>query len=549
MEQRNFLAIIITVIWLFMATSYFIYSINNKEVTESVDVSSDIHLGSPIEKNIDSKEIEVNELNDNSVKNEVDETTFTSVLNIYDQEGEKINNPDLECVVTELSGKVIKRSKIQNNTCIFSDLRVSDLYKVKVIWSEGDKEANIVDAVISQNSKVLNVNVDYDENLLIAKADPVVVSTTTEEGECAGGYIIEDQNEGNIDDEKDIKQILLKSDKQYTRIEISTYDENFNISNAPLYLYFKDKETLSMLMIRAYQKKFEILWENDEHPGLYDRLKYAGVPKIEGNSYKMIFLDKFIHREGQNSFYFWYYNMDVKERVPDVENALINYSDIWSEDIYSCYKNEQDSKIENSDFVCQDQDGGKDYYQKSFISGLYPSGNIRYGEVSRGTDFCMTGNKDGYLFENYCDGVYRMTEQYLCPYGCSDGVCLPEDYEVEISIEKIDFVDKELNVLSPHVGKDTIYNFIPTIKNVGSEIMNLRNIKYEIYFDGNDNPSAIGLCYDKEKFLSLGQINTCDVINKGGYGNSVGQHYAMLKFFNKNNDNSLGEKLILFNIY
>ena len=62
--------------------------------------------------------------------------------------------------------------------------------------------------------------------------------------------------------------------------------------------------------------------------------------------------------------------------------------------------------------LCIDTDGGRNYYQQSFIGTQYWNS----------TEQCQ-GN---YILESYCNNQGNLTqESYLCPNGCRDGACIP----------------------------------------------------------------------------------------------------------------------------
>lgn len=70
--------------------------------------------------------------------------------------------------------------------------------------------------------------------------------------------------------------------------------------------------------------------------------------------------------------------------------------------------------------TCQDNDGGINYqiYGEVKICNQ----NSQGGSCGIIQDICQNGN----LIENFCDGTNADSESYKCPYGCSDGACLPE---------------------------------------------------------------------------------------------------------------------------
>lgn len=64
--------------------------------------------------------------------------------------------------------------------------------------------------------------------------------------------------------------------------------------------------------------------------------------------------------------------------------------------------------------LCVDSDGGVDYYTKGVV-------NISSIEFE---DWCLN---DTYVHEMYCGFAATNSEDYECPYGCSNGVCVQEN--------------------------------------------------------------------------------------------------------------------------
>lgn len=69
--------------------------------------------------------------------------------------------------------------------------------------------------------------------------------------------------------------------------------------------------------------------------------------------------------------------------------------------------------------TCTDTDGGRDYYVKGMITDSDGISQV---------DYCIslsTGNPIVNLMEFYCseEGIRAVSEEYLCPHGCTDGAC------------------------------------------------------------------------------------------------------------------------------
>jgi len=128
-----------------------------------------------------------------------------------------------------------------------------------------------------------------------------------------------------------------------------------------------------------------------------------------------------------------------------------------------CEKTSEKEKIESTkeeikiieeiesvgDEVCEDSDGGKDYYMKGTVTWAY--GNAK----SELTDCCMESSGTGcsysgiLVMERFCKGKYSDDwEIYSCPGECIDGACLKkgepkEAVEKEPEEEEVDEIQKK----------------------------------------------------------------------------------------------------------
>jgi hypothetical protein len=67
--------------------------------------------------------------------------------------------------------------------------------------------------------------------------------------------------------------------------------------------------------------------------------------------------------------------------------------------------------------ICEDSDGGKNYYVKGSLDVGCPEG----ATCGFFTDQCKDANT---LVENFCINKEPSVELYNCPYGCENGACL-----------------------------------------------------------------------------------------------------------------------------
>jgi len=124
----------------------------------------------------------------------------------------------------------------------------------------------------------------------------------------------QDQNEPNIEDRRDFKQVNIycQKEKDLFSIEISTF-ETFSIGG--FFLYFNtDDDEAAEIAARCSPSSFEVAMETA--PGLYNNVIYQGQPSISGNTYSME-IPWSLTFGSQNMVIFWFYSMESQDRIPD----------------------------------------------------------------------------------------------------------------------------------------------------------------------------------------------------------------------------------------
>ena len=108
------------------------------------------------------------------------------------------------------------------------------------------------------------------------------------------------------------------------------------------------------------------------------------------------------------------FNNDKKIDFEDLMLLSINYDD---EDWCIEQLEKTFNPCEQTELICTDSDGGKNYYLKGEITGELVS-----GEGSPSADMCLDGP---WLRELFCNNEGKGEPiGYECPYGCKDGACL-----------------------------------------------------------------------------------------------------------------------------
>ncbi len=87
--------------------------------------------------------------------------------------------------------------------------------------------------------------------------------------------------------------------------------------------------------------------------------------------------------------------------------------------------------------TCTDSDGGKDYYIKGTVKGMWAvTGSTATEVYDEKTDSCVTYNAYS-LVEYYCSDKYGGSVTYECPDGCSNGACLSAGGMPDLSIYEL----------------------------------------------------------------------------------------------------------------
>lgn len=126
------------------------------------------------------------------------------------------------------------------------------------------------------------------------------------------------------------------------------------------------------------------------------------------------------------------YLLEGESYLDDKVNITIKSISSSSQSFF--YFNTLDGYIENDPLVCEDTDGGRDYYEFGIATGKICESCLFVAFANE--DICSDGKKQtkllGTLYENYCndEGFYD-SEEYVCPNGCADGACLEEGRDCE----------------------------------------------------------------------------------------------------------------------
>jgi hypothetical protein len=94
--------------------------------------------------------------------------------------------------------------------------------------------------------------------------------------------------------------------------------------------------------------------------------------------------------------------------------------------------------VEENGTICKDSDGGKNYYKKGFVSGLFKdSVNVdSLGQVEELADVCILNGslagsckkgEDCKVVEYFCDGGELDAAEFKCENGCVDGACVKQN--------------------------------------------------------------------------------------------------------------------------
>ena len=155
---------------------------------------------------------------------------------------------------------------------------------------------------------------------------------------------------------------------------------------------------------------------------------------------------------------------------------------------------------------CDDFDYGLDYKVDSKIS-YFSKGDI---SVRTSNDVCLS---DKILSEQYCEGIYPRSKNYICPAHCVNNVCIELSCVDEDDGKNLDIASKTFNELESH--KDVCYD-IHHVKEYFCAEDGL--IDYEIMQCPEDCRG--GICVPKCDYVKEGVCNTVKVAGASSYSTS-----------------------------
>ena len=111
----------------------------------------------------------------------------------------------------------------------------------------------------------------------------------------------------------------------------------------------------------------------------------------------------------------------------------------------------------------------------------------------------------------------------ICIFALSVTRWAPKVGATDLTVTDVTIIDNSSGEpIGDTIPVGTVYNFKPTIKNVGQTNIDLSGVTYAVAQDGGIN--ALGPCKSPAVVLEPGEEIVCDVVNLGGFGNSPGWH-------------------------
>ena len=222
----------------------------------------------------------------------------------------------------------------------------------------------------------------------------------------------------------------------------------------------------------------------------------SSTVSYNGNVYTVTFLAcGYIGSQEAAVLSFYYNNSEETYQVANGQSRTLTNGQIIKINSISCLLNVTNiSMISGPDITCTDTDGGINYYVRGQAI-LSTGANL--------IDNCPTNSPytpGKTLLEAYCvnQSPYVVYQQYDCPNGCANGVCLNEPGKPDLKIDKINYY------LDDSTNPKKLYYQV-TVKNIGTASAN---------FETNVQTPQ----------LSNFNSNTCSYLNPGeaciatGYG-------------------------------
>lgn len=129
-----------------------------------------------------------------------------------------------------------------------------------------------------------------------------------------------DPDEPDVPNGKDFKNSKVEYVGTNLITDIYFYD-NFALSE---FFYYFDHNNANgaEFLVKCRSGAFQVLKESA--PGLYDILKYSGVPTVNGTHYHLEFPLDAIEIIPDAVTYYWFFAMDGKDRMPDSGKKQLN---------------------------------------------------------------------------------------------------------------------------------------------------------------------------------------------------------------------------------
>jgi hypothetical protein len=177
--------------------------------------------------------------------------------------------------------------------------------------------------------------------------------------------------------------------------------------------------------------------------------------------------------------------------------------------------------------TCTDSDGGFNYYTKGNISGYLANESRNYVY----NDYCAGGPNNTYLSETYCNGTNPLSLIYVCPYGCSNSVCVqPTAPAISSTINQIKTTQNNLGYKNV-IGSSAVQDNIAAI-----DLAGFLKINNTLTASDIGTPITIpaivigGPCVNQKAAVLLNlSYPSCE------YNSTIPQNHGIIRTFNNNN--------------
>ena len=162
---------------------------------------------------------------------------------------------------------------------------------------------------------------EFNNLFIVTICSDGIASLTHLKYEIHRDLYFSDPNESDVPDGKDFKNLNIKLFSNNVSADIYFYD-SLNLSE--FFFYFdNDNDCGADFLIKCRPAEFKVY--KASIPGLYNDLKYSGMPNLDSNHYHLEFPLSALELDRSYEFttYYWFFAMDGRDRMPNSGKKLL----------------------------------------------------------------------------------------------------------------------------------------------------------------------------------------------------------------------------------